>query len=97
MFNLPYGLTPVKFHRYTSRTMNRIFEIRYDEYNFKLVQELRQELLEKFNRFKITARDDNKIVFECCLDGDNLRKVCYGFYDGNFSIGLSYYDENEAK
>ena len=95
MINLPCGLTPIKFHHYTSRTMNRIFVIKYNEKNHINIQELRKELLEKFNRFGITARDDNKIVFECNLEGDNLRKIYYGFYDGNFSIGLSYYDENE--
>lgn len=96
MFSLPYNLNPVKFHPYTSRTINRVFEIRFDKINYEEALKVKQELLYKFNQFGIQARDDNKIVFECNLEGDNLRKIYYGFYDGNFSVGLSYYDENEV-
>lgn len=95
MFSLPYDLVPVKFHPYTSRTMNRVFEIRMDNSNSNEINKLRQEFLIKFNQFGIQAKDDNKIVFECALGGDNFKKIYYGFYDGNFSIGLSCYDENE--
>jgi hypothetical protein len=101
MFELPYDLIPVKFHKYTSSTRNRIFEI--DTFNktwdhntaieiHNQIYQIEKELLDKFNRFEIQCREDNKIVFECLIKGV---KVCYGFYDGNFSVGLDYYDENE--
>ena len=83
-------LEPVKFHPYTSRTLRRIFSV--DNYgdDFRL---LKRELIEYFKREGIKAWNDNKIVFE--MKKEDETKIYYGFYDGVFTIGLDYFDENE--
>ena len=84
----PFDLKPIKFHRYTSDVRDRIIHMELTEET----EEVRRYLIELFNINGIKAYNDNKIVFECELAGTT---ICYGFYDLKFSIGLSYYDENE--
>lgn len=88
MIQLSYELEPVKFHRYRSDVRSRII---YMDFNDE-TDLIRTDLLLFFNFRGIECYDDNKIVFECKIDGTT---ICYGFYDLKFSIGLSYYDENE--
>lgn len=90
MYFLPYDLTPVKFHRYTSSVRERFYESEFTDHTTFL----RKALLEAFNYHGIKCHDDNKIVFECSLHG---KTVCFGFYDLKFSIGFSYWNENEKK
>ena len=87
---LPMELEPVKFHRYRSYVKDRILYMDFNNEN----QLLRKELISLFNFNKIKCSDDNKIVFECQIAGTT---ICYGFYNLKFSIGLSYYDENEER
>jgi hypothetical protein len=84
---------PIKFHAYTSSVKESIFYMNYDQYYSKDLNFIKQKLLVTFNQVGIQCRDDNKIVFECEING---KRIYYGFYDGNFSIGLNYYDENET-
>lgn len=88
MIELSYELEPVKFHRYRSDVRSRIIYMDFNEET----DYLRAELLSYFNSCGIECYDDNKIVFECTIDGTT---ICYGFYDLKFSIGLSYYNEHE--
>ena len=90
MLLLSWDLKPVKFHRYTSSVRERVFESEFT----KEIEYLRSQLLEAFNYHGIKCHDDNKIVFECSLHG---KTVCFGFYDLKFSIGFSYWNENEKK
>jgi len=96
MFDL-HDSKPVKFHPYTSRTKERVFEVSCgsDSELAKEYRYLEEDLLNLFNRSGIKCDLDNKIVFECEVEGG--KKIFYGFYDWTFSIGLSYYDENEKR
>lgn len=82
---------PVAFHPYTSYVQERIVAIRGEP---ELCEEMSEILLEKFNEVGIKAWPDNKIVFECTL---YEKPICFGFYDGDFSIGFSYYNEHEER
>jgi len=90
MFRLPlntHELKPVKFHPYISSVRNRILEVECGsskEFSDAYLS-LEEELVDLFNRNSIKAGTDNKIVFE--FDNNGAR-VCYGFYDWRFSIGL---------
>jgi hypothetical protein len=98
MFGLPCincDLKPVKFHPYTSRVLNRLFEVDCDSEELqKCYRDLENELLRIFKRTGIEAWTDNKIVFEF---EDKGTPIFYGFYDWRFSVGLSYHDENERR
>ena len=77
-------IKPVAFHRYPSRTTERVFSCERDKTTMLLERRLR----ELFTEAGIKNEPDNKIVFECLVKGVT---VCYGFYDIGFSIGLGYH------
>uniref|UniRef100_A0A6M3JDA8 Uncharacterized protein n=1 Tax=viral metagenome TaxID=1070528 RepID=A0A6M3JDA8_9ZZZZ len=89
-------ITPVKFHSYTSCVLEKIFESEFSPETEKF----RRELIDLFNDSEIKSgfgnkiQNDNKIVFECEIQG---HRIFYGFYDSSFSIGFSYRDENEDR
>lgn len=85
---IPWPLTPVKFHPYRSVVLCRILETNFCE----ATEILRKDLIDMFNEAGIKCHNDNKIVFELDFEGT---KVYYGFYDLKFSIGLRYQDDNE--
>ena len=71
MFTL-YNITPVAFHPYTSRVMERVFSMEFDSDS----DYLRKRLHELFTEAGIKNHPDNKIVFECEAYG---KKIYYGF------------------
>jgi hypothetical protein len=86
-----YEAIPVAFHPYTSYVQERIITIKDNPDFYK---EMEDFFLEKFKNAEIKVWPDNKIVFECNLYG---KTICFGFYDWDFSIGFSYYDEHEER
>jgi hypothetical protein len=78
-----YDFTAVRFYPYPSAVSDRVFFCDY--YYDDNIKEFFNYLLSEFNRQGIKARNDNKVVFECHIDGN---KVFYGFKDWIFSIGF---------
>ena len=76
-------LTPIRFYPYTSRVRERIYRTDSNEFT----RQFKQELIDRFVEAGIKAYDDNKIVFE--VETEDEYTLCFGFYDGRFSIGLS--------
>ena len=76
-------LTPIKFYPYTSWVRQRIYRTDSNEFT----RRFKQELIEQFQACGVKAYDDNKIVFE--VQTEDEYTLCFGFYDGRFSIGLS--------
>jgi len=84
-------VVPIKFHPYTSRTLERIWSC---DSTVPAIEEFRKGLIDQFNYCGVHASNDNKIVFECEV---NKKRIFYGFYDNKFSIGLDYYNSNERR
>jgi len=84
MYFLNTELKAVAFHHYPSSVMERIFLMEYSQDDN--IQNIENQLLELFKESGIKSYKDNKIVFECELNG---HKIFYGFYDWVFSIGFS--------
>ena len=78
-------IEPVKFHPYTSIVTDRLISVEYDKNDY-YINRLEKDLIELFNEWGITARIDNKIVFECIIHSTMLY---IGFKDWVFSIGFS--------
>jgi len=84
-----YGLKPVKFHWYPSVVMDPVFKMDYSE--SIEIKKFCNRLIDEFNKVGIKnpsggdVRHDNKIVFECLVNG---RTVMYGFKDWQFSVGF---------
>jgi hypothetical protein len=98
-FNAIDKLKPIKFHPYTSFVKDRFYECDFSSHfneavNMDEYLSTESELIEKFTDAGIKCGRDNKIVFECEMNGV---RICFGFYDWVFSIGLSYFDEREGE
>ena len=80
-----YDLVPIKFYPYTSTVVNRIYQHTFTSNKDDEIASFRRWLINRFKEVGIKCEIDNKIVFECEIEG---KKIFYGFYDFTFSVGF---------
>ena len=89
---LVYDLKPIKFYPYRSHVTGEVFKMDFSSKYEDEINYMRRLLVEHFNESGIQCYEDNKTVFECEVKG---KRIFYGFYDLNFSIGVGCYSESE--
>lgn len=91
MLDLPIGnhVKPTRFYGYPTTVSDRFVVLVCDtEEKKQLYRTMKHNLILLFKANGMTAHDDNKIAFECDLNG---HKLFYGFKDWVFTIGFGIF------